>query len=117
MKVDLTTLVTESSNDASQNIDTLSTIDMLKVINEEDQKYHGVIFNGKTYVAISKNKRVLHKIEIRKKISKRDSTRSKPCTHYEKKTCENMPDVATFEIFERDLRIYLSVFFDKFAII
>ncbi|WP_318502940.1 N-acetylmuramic acid 6-phosphate etherase [Photobacterium leiognathi] len=38
MKIDLTTLVTESRNVASENIDMLSTIDMLKVINQEDQK-------------------------------------------------------------------------------
>ncbi|WP_419240914.1 N-acetylmuramic acid 6-phosphate etherase [Photobacterium leiognathi] len=38
MKIDLTTLVTESRNLASENIDMLSTIDMLKVINQEDQK-------------------------------------------------------------------------------
>ncbi|WP_318413533.1 N-acetylmuramic acid 6-phosphate etherase [Photobacterium leiognathi] len=38
MKIDLTTLVTESRNLASENIDMLSTIDMLKVINQEDKK-------------------------------------------------------------------------------
>ncbi|MEC6908667.1 N-acetylmuramic acid 6-phosphate etherase [Photobacterium piscicola] len=38
MKIDLTTLVTESRNVMSENIDMLSTIDMLKVINQEDQK-------------------------------------------------------------------------------
>ncbi|WP_305845203.1 N-acetylmuramic acid 6-phosphate etherase [Photobacterium leiognathi] len=38
MKIDLTTLVTESRNVASENIDMLSTIDMLKVVNQEDQK-------------------------------------------------------------------------------
>ncbi|WP_318466623.1 N-acetylmuramic acid 6-phosphate etherase [Photobacterium leiognathi] len=38
MKIDLTTLVTESRNVASENIDMLSTIEMLKVINQEDQK-------------------------------------------------------------------------------
>lgn len=38
MKIDLTTLVTESRNAVSENIDMLSTIDMLKVINQEDQK-------------------------------------------------------------------------------
>lgn len=38
MKIDLSTLVTESRNAASENIDTLSTLDMLKVINNEDQK-------------------------------------------------------------------------------
>ncbi|MEI6897733.1 MAG: N-acetylmuramic acid 6-phosphate etherase [Psychromonas sp.] len=38
MKIDLTKLVTESRNSASQEIDTLSTLDMLKVINNEDQK-------------------------------------------------------------------------------
>lgn len=38
MKIDLSTLVTESRNPASKNIDTLSTLEMLKVINHEDQK-------------------------------------------------------------------------------
>ncbi|MGF1867466.1 N-acetylmuramic acid 6-phosphate etherase [Enterovibrio norvegicus] len=38
MKIDLTRLVTESRNAASAHIDTLSTLDMLKVINQEDQK-------------------------------------------------------------------------------
>ncbi len=36
--MDLTRLVTESRNIASENIDTLSTLDMLSVINQEDQK-------------------------------------------------------------------------------
>ncbi|WP_318422181.1 N-acetylmuramic acid 6-phosphate etherase [Photobacterium leiognathi] len=38
MKIDLTQLVTESRNTASQNIDMLSTVDMLQVINNEDKK-------------------------------------------------------------------------------
>ncbi|PKG39777.1 N-acetylmuramic acid 6-phosphate etherase [Psychromonas sp. Urea-02u-13] len=38
MSIDLTTLVTESRNSHSETIDTLSTFDMLKVINNEDQK-------------------------------------------------------------------------------
>ncbi|WP_205576914.1 N-acetylmuramic acid 6-phosphate etherase [Photobacterium salinisoli] len=38
MKIDLNTLITESRNPASQAIDTLSTIDMLKVINDEDKQ-------------------------------------------------------------------------------
>ncbi|WP_198160458.1 N-acetylmuramic acid 6-phosphate etherase [Photobacterium jeanii] len=38
MKIDLTQMVTESRNPASQDIDTLSTLDMLKVINDEDKK-------------------------------------------------------------------------------
>jgi N-acetylmuramic acid 6-phosphate etherase len=38
MKIDLSTLTTESRNLASEHIDTLSTLDMLKVINEEDKK-------------------------------------------------------------------------------
>ncbi|KHT62022.1 N-acetylmuramic acid-6-phosphate etherase [Photobacterium gaetbulicola] len=38
MKIDLTKMVTESRNSASAEIDTLSTTDMLKVINQEDQK-------------------------------------------------------------------------------
>lgn len=38
MKIDLSILTTESRNQASENIDTLSTLDMLKVINEEDKK-------------------------------------------------------------------------------
>jgi len=37
MKIDLSKLVTESRNVASAQIDTLSTIDMLKVINNEDK--------------------------------------------------------------------------------
>ncbi|HHF3122425.1 TPA: N-acetylmuramic acid 6-phosphate etherase [Vibrio diabolicus] len=38
MKIDLSRLVTESRNPTSAEIDTLSTIEMLQVINEEDQK-------------------------------------------------------------------------------
>lgn len=38
MKIDLSILTTESRNQASENIDNLSTLDMLKVINEEDKK-------------------------------------------------------------------------------
>ncbi|KGK11526.1 N-acetylmuramic acid 6-phosphate etherase [Vibrio navarrensis] len=38
MKIDLSRLVTESRNPASAEIDTLSTIEMLRVINQEDQK-------------------------------------------------------------------------------
>ncbi|QUJ70141.1 N-acetylmuramic acid 6-phosphate etherase (plasmid) [Photobacterium sp. GJ3] len=38
MKIDLNAMITESRNPASQAIDTLSTLDMLKVINEEDKK-------------------------------------------------------------------------------
>lgn len=38
MKIDLTRLVTESRNTASAEIDTLSTQDMLTIINQEDQK-------------------------------------------------------------------------------
>ena len=38
MKIDLTTLVTESRNQASEKIDVLSTVEMLTVINKEDQK-------------------------------------------------------------------------------
>ncbi|MGR5145206.1 N-acetylmuramic acid 6-phosphate etherase [Photobacterium alginatilyticum] len=38
MKIDLSKMVTESRNTASQHIDTLSTFDMLKVINDEDKK-------------------------------------------------------------------------------
>ncbi|WP_318460162.1 N-acetylmuramic acid 6-phosphate etherase [Photobacterium leiognathi] len=38
MKIDLTQLVTESRNTASQNIDMLSTVEMLQVINNEDKK-------------------------------------------------------------------------------
>ena len=38
MKIDLSKMVTESRNAASQHIDTLSTLEMLKVINNEDMK-------------------------------------------------------------------------------
>ncbi len=38
MKIDLNTMVTEGRNQASEAIDTLSTLDMLKVINNEDKK-------------------------------------------------------------------------------
>lgn len=38
MNVDLSHLVTESRNSASADIDTLSTLEMLKVMNREDQK-------------------------------------------------------------------------------
>lgn len=37
MKIDLSNMVTESRNSASAQIDTLSTLDMLKVINEQDK--------------------------------------------------------------------------------
>lgn len=36
--IDLTTMITESRNQASLTIDQLTTVDMLKVINEEDKK-------------------------------------------------------------------------------
>lgn len=38
MAIDLSNLVTESRNHNSENIDTLSTLDMLKAINNEDKK-------------------------------------------------------------------------------
>ena len=38
MKIDLSQMVTESRNPASAEIDTLSTLEMLQVINQEDQK-------------------------------------------------------------------------------
>lgn len=38
MKMNLYELTTESRNQASENIDMLSTIDMLKIINNEDKK-------------------------------------------------------------------------------
>ncbi len=38
MKINLTQMVTESRNPASEHIDQLSTLDMLKVINNEDKK-------------------------------------------------------------------------------
>ncbi|MEX0444979.1 N-acetylmuramic acid 6-phosphate etherase [Xenorhabdus sp. SGI246] len=38
MKIDLNNLVTESRNPASTHIDELSTLDMLRVINDEDKK-------------------------------------------------------------------------------
>ncbi|NNN45371.1 MULTISPECIES: N-acetylmuramic acid 6-phosphate etherase [unclassified Vibrio] len=38
MKMDLTQWITESRNPASATIDTLSTLDMLRIINQEDQK-------------------------------------------------------------------------------
>lgn len=38
MAIDLSKMVTESRNPASENIDQLSTLDMLKVINQEDKK-------------------------------------------------------------------------------
>ncbi|MEC6830276.1 N-acetylmuramic acid 6-phosphate etherase [Photobacterium toruni] len=38
MQIDLTKLVTESRNSVSEAIDTLSTLEMLKVINDEDKK-------------------------------------------------------------------------------
>ena len=38
MKIDLTQLITESRNSSSSKIDTLSTLEMLKVINNEDKK-------------------------------------------------------------------------------
>lgn len=38
MSIDLSILATESRNQASENIDNLSTLDMLKVINSEDKK-------------------------------------------------------------------------------
>jgi len=38
MKIDLSKLLSESRNQATEQIDTLSTLEMLKVINNEDQK-------------------------------------------------------------------------------
>ena len=38
MNIDLSRLQTEGRNIASENIDTLSTLDMLTIINQEDQK-------------------------------------------------------------------------------
>ncbi|MDO1708316.1 N-acetylmuramic acid 6-phosphate etherase, partial [Escherichia coli] len=38
MTIDLSRMVTESRNAASTNIDQLSTIDMLQVINNEDKQ-------------------------------------------------------------------------------
>jgi len=38
MKIDLTSLITESRNRASEKIDTLSTLELLKVINDEDKQ-------------------------------------------------------------------------------
>lgn len=38
MKINLTQMVTESRNPASEQIDTLSTLEMLTIINDEDQK-------------------------------------------------------------------------------
>lgn len=37
MKIDLTSMITESRNPASADIDSLPTLDMLRVINREDQ--------------------------------------------------------------------------------
>ena len=48
--------------------------------------------NGKTYISIARDEIEAHKIEIRKKVSKRQSTRSMPCTQYEKRTCQNIED-------------------------
>lgn len=53
MKIDLSRLVTESRNPASTEIDTLSTIEMLQVINEEDQKSR------------SRSKQCYHKLQRR----------------------------------------------------
>ena len=38
MEIDLSRLLSESRNPASEQIDTLSTVDILKVINSEDKK-------------------------------------------------------------------------------
>ncbi|MDC9590367.1 N-acetylmuramic acid 6-phosphate etherase [Xenorhabdus sp. XENO-10] len=38
MKIDLNNMITESRNPSSTHIDTLSTLDMLRVINDEDKK-------------------------------------------------------------------------------
>ncbi|HAI06460.1 MAG TPA: N-acetylmuramic acid 6-phosphate etherase, partial [Pantoea sp.] len=38
MKIDLSQMITEGRNPASQNIDELSTEAMLRVINDEDKK-------------------------------------------------------------------------------
>ena len=48
--------------------------------------------NGFFYANISSNNNVQHKLELRKKISKRESTRKIPCTKYEQETCENIED-------------------------
>ena len=50
------------------------------------------IFNGKNFIVISNSISELHKIEIRKKYSIRESTRRVPCVFYEKKTCQSIED-------------------------
>ena len=50
------------------------------------------ILNGMNFLTISNKNNYAHKIEIRKKISVRESTRKIPCTKYEKRTCENIED-------------------------
>jgi N-acetylmuramic acid 6-phosphate etherase len=52
MKIDLTSLMTESRNVNSEKIDTLSTLNVLKVINHEDQKVALAV--GQTLPAITK---------------------------------------------------------------
>ena len=46
--------------------------------------------NGNFFAYISSNEKHAHKLETRKKISKRESTRKIPCTQYEQQTCENI---------------------------
>ena len=52
------------------------------------------IINGISYAVISSNGKQDHYLEIRKKISKRESTKKIPCTQYGQKTCQNIEDNA-----------------------
>ena len=44
------------------------------------------------YAYISSNAKEAHKLQSRKKISIRESTRKIPCAQYEQQTCENIED-------------------------
>ncbi len=51
MKVDLSKIKTESSNEATKNIDTLDTIDIISLINEEDKKVAYAVEKEKEHIA------------------------------------------------------------------
>lgn len=50
------------------------------------------LLNGLVYSTVSKTKKIAHRINFAKTISKRVATRRIPCTQYEYKTCLNIED-------------------------
>ena len=50
------------------------------------------ILNGINRISFSNETKEVHKFDVRKKITKRESTREVPCEHYEYKTCKDIED-------------------------